>query len=73
MTALRMPDILNALYEIPIEGIFEYDIYDYQDTLLSSLILETVEQDYHHLLQKETTAWEQYKILQKYLDLGQHA
>ena len=68
-----MPDILNVSYEAPTEGTSEYAIYDIRNTLLSSLILETVEQGYHHLLQKKTSAWEQYEILQNYLDLGQHA
>jgi len=48
-------------------------IYNIQNTLLSTFILETVEQDYHYLLQEKTSAWEQYETLQKHLDLGQHA
>jgi hypothetical protein len=73
MASLQMPDILSVSYEIPTKGTPECAIYNVQNTLLSSFILETVEQDYHHLLQKKTSAWEQYDTLQKYLDLGQHA
>ena len=43
MTSLRMPNILNVLYEVSTEDIFEYIIYDIQNTLLSLLILEIVE------------------------------
>jgi hypothetical protein len=50
MTSLRMPDILSALYEVPTKDIPEYAIYDIQNTLFSSLILETVEQGHHYLL-----------------------
>ena len=50
MASLRMPDILCATYDIPTEGTFGYSIYDIQNTLLSSFIFETVEQDYHYLL-----------------------
>ena len=38
-----MSDILSALYEVPTKDIPEYTIYDIQNTLLSFLILETVE------------------------------
>ena len=48
---LRMPDILSASYEAPAEGTSEFAMYDVQNTLLTSLILETVEQDHHHLLE----------------------
>jgi len=50
MIFLRMPDILSASYEAPTKDISEYAIYDIQNTLLSSLILETVKQSYHYLL-----------------------
>jgi hypothetical protein len=73
MASLRMPDILCATYDIPIEGISGYSIYDIQNTLLSSFIFEIVEQDYHYLLQEKIFAWDQYKTLQKYFDLGHHA
>jgi hypothetical protein len=58
-----MPDILCATYDIPTEGISGYSIYDIQNTLLSSFIFETVEQDYHYLLQEKISAWDQYKTL----------
>jgi hypothetical protein len=73
MASLQIPDILSATYEIPTNGTSECAIYDIQNTLLSTFILETVEQDYHYLLQEKTSAWEQYETLQKHLDLGQHA
>jgi hypothetical protein len=73
MASLRMPDILSATYEIPTEGASEYAIYDIQNTLLSSLIFETVEQGYHYLLQEKVSAWNQYETLREYFDLGQHA
>ena len=69
MASLRMPDILCATYDTPIEDISGYSIYDIQNTLLSSFIFETVEQDYHYLLQEKITAWDQYKTLQEYFDL----
>jgi hypothetical protein len=56
MASLRMPDILCATYDIPIEGISGYSIYDIQNTLLSSFIFKTVEQDYHYLLQEKISA-----------------
>jgi hypothetical protein len=68
-----MSDILCATYDIPIEGIFGYSIYDIQNTLLSSFIFETVEQDYYYLLQEKIITWDQYKTLQEYFDLGYHA
>jgi len=73
MTSLQMPDILNASYEVPTKGTSECMIYNIQNTLLGTFILETVEQDYHYLLQEKTSAWEKYETLQKHLDLGQHA
>jgi hypothetical protein len=42
MIFLRMPDILSALYEVSTKDTPEYTIYDIQNTLLNSLILETV-------------------------------
>ena len=68
-----MPDILSALYEVPTKDISEYAIYDIQNTLFSSLILETVEQGYYYLLQEKVSAWDQYETLREYFDLGQHA
>jgi hypothetical protein len=53
-----MPDILSVSYETPTKNILEYAIYDIQNTLLSSLILKTVEQDYHYLLQEKVSAWD---------------
>jgi hypothetical protein len=53
MTSLRMPDILSASYEIPTKDIPEYAIYDIQNTLFNSLILEIVEQGYYYLLQEK--------------------
>jgi hypothetical protein len=38
------------------EGNFEYAIYDIQNTLFNSLILETVEQGHHYLLQENVSA-----------------
>ena len=73
MASLRIPDILSATYEIPTNGTSEYTVYDIQNTLLSSFIFETVEQDYHYLLQEKISAWDQYKTLQEYFDLGHHA
>jgi hypothetical protein len=73
MTSLRMPDILSALYEAPTKDTPEYTIYDIQNTLLSSLILETVKQGHHYLLQEKVFAWDQYETLREYFDLGQHA
>jgi hypothetical protein len=37
-----MSDILNASYEVPIKGISEYIIYNIQNILLGTFILETV-------------------------------
>jgi hypothetical protein len=68
-----MPDILNASYEVSIKGTSECIIYNIQNTLLGTFILETVKQDYYYLLQEKTFAWEKYETLQKYLDLRQHA
>jgi hypothetical protein len=68
-----MPDILSASYEAPTKDTPEYAIYDIQNTLLSSLILETVEQGHHYLLQEKVSAWDQYETLREYFDLGQHA
>jgi hypothetical protein len=73
MASLRMPDILSASYEIPTKDISECIIYNIQNTLLGTFILKTVKQDYHYLLQEKTSAWEKYEILQKHLDLRQHA
>jgi hypothetical protein len=73
MTSLRMPDLLSASYEAPTKDTPEYAIYDIQNTLLSSLILETVEQGHHYLLQEKVSAWDQYETLREYFDLGQHA
>jgi hypothetical protein len=73
MISLQMPDILNVSYEIPIKGTSECMIYNIQNTLLGTFILETVKQDYHYLLQEKTSAWDKYETLQKHLDLGQHA
>jgi hypothetical protein len=56
MTSLRMPDILSASYEAPTKDISEYAIYDIQNILFNSLILETVEQGYHYLLQEKVSA-----------------
>ena len=53
MAFLRMPNILYATYDIQTEGIFGYSIYDIQNILFSSFIFETVEQDYHYLLQEK--------------------
>jgi hypothetical protein len=72
MAFLQMPDILSASYEIPTKGTSECMIYNIQNTLLGTFILETVEQDYHYLLQEKTSVWEKYETLQKYLDLRQH-
>jgi hypothetical protein len=58
MTSLRMPDILGVLYEAPTKDTLEYAIYDIQNTLFSSLILETVEQGHHYLLQEKVSAWD---------------
>jgi hypothetical protein len=68
-----MPDILSASYEAPTKDTPEYAIYDIQNTLLSSLMLETVEQGHHYLLQEKVSAWDQYETLREYFDLGQHA
>ena len=73
MTFLRMPDILSASYETPTKDTPKYAIYDIQNTLLNSLILETVEQGYHYLLQEKMSTWDQYETLREYFDLGQHA
>jgi len=54
MAFLQMPDILNASYEIPTKSISEYILYNIQNTLLGTFILETVEQHYHYLLQEKT-------------------
>jgi hypothetical protein len=48
-----MPDILSASYEAPTKDIPKYAIYDIQNTLFSSLILEIVKQSYHYLLQEK--------------------
>jgi hypothetical protein len=56
MASLRMPDILCATYDTPTEGTSGYSIYDIQNTLLSSLILETVKQGHHYLLQEKVSA-----------------
>jgi hypothetical protein len=68
-----MPDILSASYETPTKDTPEYTIYDIQNTLLSSLILETVEQGHYYLLQEKVSAWDQYETLREYFDLRQHA
>jgi hypothetical protein len=68
-----MPDILSASYEAPTKNTPEYAIYDIQNTLFSSLILETVEQGHHYLLQKKVSAWDQYETLREYFNLRQHA
>ena len=64
-----MPDILNVSYEAPTKDIPKYTIYDIQNTLLSSLILETVEQSHHYLLQEKVSAWDQYETLREYFNL----
>jgi hypothetical protein len=53
-----MPDILCVTYEIPIKESSKYTIYDIQNTLLISLILVTLEQDHHYLLQDKAYAWD---------------
>jgi hypothetical protein len=53
---LRMPDILSASYEVPTKGTSECIIYNIQNTLLGTFILETVKQNYHYLLQEKTSA-----------------
>jgi hypothetical protein len=58
-----MPDILNASYEVPIKSISEYMIYNIQNILFGTFILEIVKQDYHYLLQEKTSAWEKYETL----------
>jgi hypothetical protein len=58
-----MPDILNASYEVPTKGTSEYIIYNIQNTLFGTFILETVKQDYYYLLQEKTSAWDKYEIL----------
>jgi hypothetical protein len=58
-----MFDILNASYEVPTKNISECIIYNIQNTLLGTFILETVKQDYYYLLQKKTSAWEKYETL----------
>jgi hypothetical protein len=73
MTSLQIPNILSASYEAPTKEIFEYAIYDIQNTLFNSLILETVEQGHHYLLQEKLSARDQYEILREYFDLRQHA
>jgi hypothetical protein len=70
MAFLQMPDILNVSYEVSIKGISEYMIYNIQNTLLGTFILEIVKQDYYYLLQEKISAWEKYETLQKHLDLG---
>jgi hypothetical protein len=73
MASLQMLNILNASYEVPIKGTSECMIYNIQNILFGTFILETVEQDYHYLLQEKTSVWEKYETLQKHLDLRQHA
>jgi hypothetical protein len=51
-----MPDILNATYEVPTKGTSECMIYNIQNILLGTFILETVEQNYHYLLQEKISA-----------------
>ena len=63
MASLQMPDILNASYEVPTKGTSECMIYNIQNTLFGTFILETVEQDYHYLLQEKTSAWDKYETL----------
>jgi hypothetical protein len=58
MISLRMSDILSASYEAPTKNTPKYAIYDIQNTLLNFLILETVEQGHHYLLQKKISAWD---------------
>jgi hypothetical protein len=55
MISLRMLDILSASYEVPTKDILKYAIYDIQNTLFSFLILETVEQGHHYLLQEKVS------------------
>ena len=55
MASLRMPDILSASYEVPTKGTSECMIYNIQNTLLGTFILETIKQDYHYLLQEKTS------------------
>jgi len=64
-----MPDILSASYEVPTKDIYEYAIYDIQNTLLSFLILETVKQGHYYLLQEKVSAWDQYETLREYFNL----
>jgi hypothetical protein len=42
MASLQMPDILNASYEVPTKGTSECIIYNIQNILLGTFILETV-------------------------------
>jgi hypothetical protein len=56
MTFLRMSDILSASYETPTKDTPKYAIYDIQNTLLNSLILEIVKQGHYYLLQKKVLA-----------------
>jgi hypothetical protein len=58
MTFLRILDILSALYEAPTKDTLKYTIYDIQNTLFSSLILETVKQGHYYLLQEKVFAWD---------------
>ena len=67
-----MLNILSASYEIPTKDTPKYTIYDIQNTLLSFLILEIVEQGYHYLLQEKVFVWNKYEILREYFDLRQH-
>jgi hypothetical protein len=67
-----MPDLLSASYEAPTKDTPKYAIYDIQNILFSSLILETVKQGYHYLLQEKVSAWDQYETLREYFDLGQY-
>jgi hypothetical protein len=45
-----MPNILNTSYEVPIKGTSECMIYNIQNILFGTFILETVKQDYYYLL-----------------------
>ena len=58
MIFLRMSDILSASYEVPTKDTPEYAIYDIQNTLLNSLILETVKQGHYYLLQEKVSTWD---------------
>ena len=72
MAVLGIQDILDDSYKVPKQSTPEHAMYEAQEILLRSFILETAEQ-YQHLYDEETDAREQYQILQQHLDLGRHA